>query len=405
MTLPAASLTGPQRTAYAQARRGTFHCRVVFDLYRRANGNAVGTLTERFMGGSVKGDLAQTPVTLLECDLFDDEGALDWRNGEHRHFDVQVTELTFVPALNDWVSEDKFRGPMWNFDRNGPAVKLVAVGAEKGAEGSFRRARTWPAKSKATDVIRQLLLMAGARRADLVIPDLKATLPRAVTVGVRVGKRRDTNGKKDGKGKDNRRKAQILKVDREDTYWSEAEKIAEALGRDLYADASGKFRLSAPKNRPTLRLDESDLLAPVTEKRATDGEGPNTWIVSGPDPRGPRKRPVARVELPKSHPSSPFSLRWNGTNRYVISTTENRQVRNIKQAKKVAAKSRDRAVRETVTYEVSCFPVSAWWRPEGSVSVPTLSGRVTARVPSWTLPLGPGADPLVLGATRRRGVR
>ena len=390
------ALTKSQRAAYDATVEGTHHRAVELEVYRRRDGKPVLSLTNQFLGGQVQGDLTRTPVTVLECEVLDEDYALDWASGEHRKYEVQIVDSRFIPDLDDWVEEPVFRGPLWDFERNGPVVSLVAEGPEMNAQGSIRRADWWPAKSKATKVIVELLKLAGAESRDLRVPPLKRRLPRSVTVGVRLGK-----ADKDAK-KDKRPKVQRLRVDREGTYWSVAAEIAASLDRDFFADNRGRFVLAAPRTRPTLTLSRRTILSPATERRGDEGETTNVWIVNGPNPKGPRNRAHARAELPKRHPASAWSLRWNGVRREVIETIENKHVKTNAQAARVARRQRDRALRELVNYEIEALPVVPWVRPGSLVSVPTDSGRAVARIPSWTLPLGPGADPLVLGAARRR---
>ena len=162
--------------------------------------------------------------------------------------------------------------------------------------------------------------------------------------------------------------------------------------------------LAPPASNPSLVLDNSTLLAPVVEKRATaDGEQTNVWEVFGPDPKGPKKSPHAKVTLPRRHPLSRERLAWHDKPREVIARIENKHIRTDKDAQKVGAQARDRALRELTTYEVQALPVIPWLRPRSLASIPTSGGRARTRVVQWTLPLGPAADPLVIGANLRRG--
>ena len=196
---------------------------------------------------------------------------------------MQVIDSRFVPALDDWVEEHVFRGPIWDFSREGPVVHLVAEGGEKNASGSIRHPDEWPARSKATDVISALLRRAGAEASDLRIPKLKATLPRTVTVGVKVGK-----PPKDGK-KDNRKTVQRLKVKNEDTYWHEAEQIADSIDKDLYADNHGKLVLTGKKARPEFRIEAVVAAGPgdgeARRRRRAHQPVARPW----PGPEGPQE--------------------------------------------------------------------------------------------------------------------
>lgn len=392
------ALTRAQRKLYDETVSGTHHREVTLEVLRVRDGARVRSLTNQFLGGSVQGDIGRSPVEVLECDVLDEAHVLDWANGEHRKFKLRVVDARFVPALDEWVEEIVFTGPVWNYQRTGDVVHLVAEGSELLAMGSVRNPDTWPAKTKATKVIRELLSAAGAEGRDMVIPNLSAKLPREVTIGVRRGKKK---GRDDDKKKGPKR--QIFRATDEETYWPLAERIVEALDRDLFADSRGRFVMAGRRNRPTVRFDERTLLGPVVEKRGSEGETTNTWVILGHDPKGPRKRVRARVAFPKKHPLSAFSLRWNGKPREVSERIENKHLRTKKQAIRLGERKRDQKMRQLVEYEAQGLPIIPWLRPYSSASLPTAAGRVSASVPRWTLPLGPGPDPLVIGANRRRG--
>lgn len=399
MTRRAASLSESERAAYEATMQGTHFRNVELDFYRRDNGKPVLTVRENYMGGTVEGDLERTPVTFMECDILDESEELDWDDGEFRQFFVQVMDSRFVPELDDWVEEVAFTGPVWDWEREGAVIRMVAEGPEVNALGSIAKADTWPGGARATTVIRALLSRAGATRSDMAIPNLKRTLPRSVTVGVKRGK-----GKKGKRGKKKERRGpQRFNVDHSDTYWGEAESIAEAIDRDLFAAASGRFRLAHPSNRPRVRLSPGVLLSPVIPKReeSEDGEQVNTWIVTGPDPKGPRKQPQAKVTLPRTHVASAESLAWNGVPRAVVSELHNKQIKTKRQARRMGQRLRDKSLREVSSVEVSALPVIVSWRPYALVAVPTPTGRVVSVVRSWQIPIGLGAEPVVLGSTER----
>lgn len=398
------SLTPPQRTAYDATVAASHHREVEVEfLHRRRDRKAYRSLTNRFLGGSIQGDTDRSPVEVLEAEILDTDYLLDWGHGQHRHYNVRVLDRRFVPDLNDWVEEIVFTGPLWDYSRSGPVVKITAEGSELLASGSVRKAFHRPAKSKATTVAKQLLREAGAESRDMRIPNRRATLPREVTVGVKRGKK--DKAKKKDKGPKRRR----LELDREDSYLEPVEEIAQALDLDFFVDGRGRFTFAPPRTRPTLQVEPRMLLAPVDEKPAQGiEETTNTWLVLGRDPKGPRERVRAEVGLPRSHPASAAKMAWNdnGVPREVVERIENDKLRTSKQALAVARRRRDRALRELVTYEAQVLPVVPWWRPGGLVSLPLGGGRrATARVPRWSLPLGPGADPMTLGVNRRRRFR
>lgn len=388
------TLNANQRRLYNEAVAGTHHRRIDLTLIRRRDSKVLRSFEDdAFLGGSIQGNADQTPRELLEVDLLDAEHVLDWSFGEHRHYRVRVTDSRFVPALDEWVDAVVFTGPLWDFSRDGAVVSLVAHGAERDAMGSVRRVFTRPRKARASAVIRDLLSAAGARNKDMTVPSLTARLPKSVTIGIDTGKKESEKKKEDRKPLPRFLRARPA----EDNYWTTALEIAEALGRDLFADWAGRFRLAAPQRKAPISLSRDVLLAPVKERRGEDGEKVNTWIVKG------HKRVRATVTLNTRHPLSARSMRWNGTAREVTELIENDHLRTNKQARALGQRRRKAALNELMEYEVEVLPVVPWIRPDALVSIPTSTGRATMRVRSWTLPLGPGADALRLGANRRRG--
>lgn len=389
------ALTATQKRLYHDGVSRTHHRAVELRILT-LDGAPVTSLTNAFIGGSVQGDTARTPCEVFEADVLDEDFALDWTNGAHRHYKVRIVDSRFIVDLDDWVDDIVFTGPLWDFERKGPVVSLVAHGSELLAMGSVRRVFTRKRKAKATDVITDLLKAAGAQSSDLSIPNLAARLPVRVTVGVRRGKKKE----KDDKRKPPKKR--LFRATLEDTYWPEADRIADAIDRDLFTDGRGRFNLRSRVSRPAFDFTPQTLLSPVTERRPDSGEVPNTWLVLGADPKGPKKRIEAEVSLPTGHPLSAQKLGWNGTPRQIIERIENKHLRTGRQARDVGERRRDQAMREMIEYEIEALPVVPRFRPLSLVSAPSSAGKVSVRVKQWTLPLGPGADALVIGANRSR---
>jgi hypothetical protein len=399
------TLTSEQKRIYAETVAGTHHRRVelvITDL----NDKPVRSLTNRFAGGQIDTDTSRSPAAILQCQVIDDDHVLDWEHGAHRRFKAQVVDSRFVPGIGtdgEWVEETVFTGPLWDFNRDGALVELVAQDTERLAMGSVRTVFTRPRKSRATKVIRDLLNAAGAPDKLIRIPTMKATLPERVTVGIRVGRRRDENGDKKGMGKDTRRRTRILRATREDTYLAEATRIATALNRLFYADTRGRFVVRAQPSKPAATLTNRQILSPVTVKRTAEDDTVNTWDIIGGNPRGPKKQVRVRVAFPARHPLSAQSLAWHGKPHALIETVENKHLKTVRQARNFGQRLRDRAMGDLVSYEVQALPMLPWLQQHMGVSVPTPGGQVTLRATQWSFPLGPGADPMTLGANRRGG--
>lgn len=393
------SLTREQRDTYLAATMTT-HRRRVELVILTLDDVPVRSLTDSLLGGAVHGDVTRTPAEILECRVLDVEGVLDWTNGQHRGHKLQVLDHRYIPELG-WVEATVFTGPIWDFERRGAEVTIVAQGSERLAMGSVRRTFQRPRKARASEVIRDLLREAGAVGSVLRIPRLNARLPERVTVGVRRGK--DRNEKKPGHQGP---RARVLRVNTSDTYWPEAEKIAEAIDRELFTDGAGRFVLRPPQTKPSVSFTAATLTAPPVERRGDEGEQTNVWLVLGPEPKGPKERVKVEVTLPKRHSLSRESLAWHGKPREVTERVENKHVRTVRQAQTLGQRRRDKALRELVEYEIEAVPFVPWLRPNALVTIPLHGGQVArVRVKRWTLPLGPGPDPLVIGTNRRSGWR
>jgi hypothetical protein len=389
------SLDASGRKAYRVAISGSHHRRVYYDLVR-VDDTPVRSI-DKPLSGVINGDDDRSPREVLEVDAFDDDHLLDWRLGAHRKFKILVIDARFVPELDDWVERVVFTGQLWDFDREGSVVSLVAQGSERLAMGSVRQVYSKPRKFKGSEVIRDLLTLAGAPKRGLVIPRLSKRLPKSVTVGVRRGP--DQNPDKEGK---QQRKVQRFRAGKADTYWGASRPVAEALDRDLFSDWLGRFVLATPKSAPSVTVTAKQLVGQVVERRGQDGEVVNTWEVHGRNPKGPKPQVHVTAALPKRHASSAQSLDWHGSPRKVIETIENKQL-NKAEALALARRKRDRGERESVEYEIRLLPMIPWVRPGMLVTAPTDKGKVAVRASRWSVPLGPGPDPLVIGANRRRG--
>lgn len=392
------SLTAAERTMYAETVEGSHNRRVTLEVTNR-NGWKVTSLPGAFLGGSIQVDDSQTPAISLDGTVLDLDGALLWEQGEHRRHNVRVIDARFVPGLDggngEWVETVEFEGPIRRPARTGPVVTLTGQSIERQAMGDVRKPYNAPAKSRATRVLRSLLQAAGASSSELAIPNLKRTLPSRTLVGI---KPKSAKRDKNDKGKDDR-KIKVFKVD--DTYWAEASKIASALGRDLIPVPGRGIALVNRGGKPVKALQHRHLVAVPEERPGGDEDMPNRWVVIGKKPKGKRKRPKASASLPGWHAASAQSQAWHNKPYVITETVENNQIRTKKAARREAKQLRKKGMSQSTGYSVSCLPCIPGLRIGQRVSFPTASGRGTLLVRQWTLPLGPGADPMTLGFNDR----
>lgn len=389
------NLDATERQAYRDTVFGSHHRRVYFHLLR-LNGDHVREIdAESVISAAVHGDNKRAPREILELDVYDDDNLLDWRLGKHRHYMIRVIDSRFVEELDDWVERVAFTGPLWDFDREGPVVSMVAQGPERLAMGSIKKVFKRPRKAKGSEVVRDLLALAGARKGQLLIPRLKKRLPERVQVGVERGP--DRNKEKKGKQQRTVKVYRAGTSNTADTYWGAAEPVAEAMGRVLFGDPRCRFVMSG--SAPKLSVTNRQVIGQVTERRGNDGEVTNTWEVFGRNPKGDRPQVHVVATLPDKHPSSAKKMAWNGEPRKVIETIENQQL-DWKEAKALAKRKRDQGIAETVEREVQLLPVIACVRPGMKVLV----GNTTIRARLWTVGFTQDSGTVTIGGNRRRGL-
>lgn len=403
------TLTAAQKRTYREAVAQSHHRRVTVAI-QRLNGQVVHTFTDRVTGGQWDADQESTPVDNTNVDLFDPDWVLDWKNGAHRRFRAQITDARFIPALNDWVEVHVFTGPLWDFNRKGPAVSLTARGIEQLVMGSVRSTYSKPAKTKATQVINDLFGLAGVPKGQRTVPNLNTKLPDAVTVRIKV--QYDPDGKKSTSklgpsagGSVRLSQYRKITLTREDTYLDSIKQVAGAIGRQVHTTGDGRFVVRKAASKPVLTIGDSLLLEPVETKRVANDDLKNVFVVLGKDPKGRKKQVRAEARFPQSHPLSAESLApWGGSKPYeLIEITENDKIATHARALSIAKGRRDRAMREVVEYGVVMAPVAPWLRPGDVVTVVSDGGTVAVRCRQMSLPLAPGGGGQSLGTLRRAG--
>jgi hypothetical protein len=306
---------------------------------------------------------------------------------------VQVNDARYVPTLG-WVDCLVFTGPIWDFERKGAEVTIVAHSVDRLASGTIRRARQWQRKVKKTTIIRELLTEAGA--VDLRIPDLPATTPVHTHVGV-VHPHPKTHPKDTRKV----RHTTGYTLTREDTYWDKASKLAHSMNRLLFPAGDGMIVLRPHPERACYRFRRA-LLSAVDLKRPGD-DGPNTFLVVGAKPKGSKQRVTSGlVGFPNSHPLSAGSLAWHGKPDQILETTHNEHLKTKAECRKVAIRKRDRAARTVADISFDALPIP-WLRPWDLVTVDASWGVPSVHIKQLTYPLTPDTSPMTVGEVKMVG--
>lgn len=287
----------------------------------------------------------------------------------HRQYMLRITYSVLVTELDRWVGARVFTGPIWDFDRTGALVTVVAHGKDRLSLGQAWVQRSFPAKTKKTTIIRRVLAATGETR--LAIPDLKASTPRRFS---------------------------LLRMDQP---WVKIRHLARSMDRTLFYDGRGIAVLRPRSNRPVFTFPREMQLSDVTIDRDPEGIL-NTFQYLGGKPKGSKKRVQSDVfTLPPAHPNSPRSLGRKNSPLRLVWREENDQVKTKAEANRRARRKRDDALRTSVEISVDVLPVPIL--DEGDlVRVPTDTGVYLVRANTWTLPLGiEGDPPMTLGAVRR----
>ncbi|MCM0622516.1 hypothetical protein [Nocardioides bruguierae] len=275
------------------------------------------------------------------------------------------------PRLGRWVTIPLFCGPLTNASRTGWTAQVTAQGKERLATGQVWDPTTYPAGSRKTDTIADLLVATGETRRRLHVPDLRARQPKDLTLR------------------------------RTDTTWPSVSQLATSLNRQAMYDGRGDFRLRRWPDDPRARFRDGNGGTILTDPVVTYDEysGWNGVLVRGPLKRTGRTIQVARW-LPRQHQLSPWARRRGGVpfrRAYVV--TEN-SLRSRAEAVEIADRYMRRLVRETVKVTVDVMP--HWLLEPGDVYAITTTavGYLEQQITEMSIPLT-GGTPMSLGATKR----
>lgn len=388
-------LTAAERALYVQTLLGP-HDRLVQAHVLTYDGALLRDVTDLLNeGGEIVGDTSGEVLQIARISLADPALTVSFDHPSSvpvsRRRLIQIIDSRRVPGLG-WVDVIVHTGPIWAWTRDGDTVQLVVHDGSRLAMGTVRKRRSWSRKARITAVIVDLLSAAGASADQIRVPRLRPTLAKVVHVGHRPKK---AHGKKGDKKK--RHKTRKFTADTQDTYWAEAQQLARALNRRLYATPSLTFRLKARSNKPALTLDRGDLLAPPSIARDDETPRPNVFEVQGRDPKGKKHhRPTRTAVLPASHEESRESMAWNSHNTEHRQVTVNDHLKSAKACQRQATQERDRALRIPQRQEV-VIPTMPHLRAWDLVAVREVG---TASMQQWRLPLS-GAEGMTIGSTAR----
>lgn len=330
---------------------------------------------EKVVDGQVTIDVSNRECTrVANLTILDPSRSIGWEPDSpsalpaHLHRMVQIIDWRRVPGY-DWIGCPVFTGPVAEIDRDGAQVSLVLEGKERLALGSFGRTHTWKKGRKVTDVIREMLVLAGESPSRIHLPAIRSTLAKPVI------------------------------VTRTDRPWVQARRLAESRDRVLYYDGAGHVRMRKVATRSVWTFDRNWLLGPMRLDRPKLTFH-NGWIVLGPKPKGKKARiNSGLVGLNKRNPFSAYSLRRNGKWRWIIRQEERQHIKTAAEARKIAQRFRDVRIRfaADVSFDALPLPNIEEW---DLVRVrDPLAGVAVMQVKQATIPLVSGA--MTIGSIKR----
>lgn len=367
-------LTHSEYRAWLRALRSTHERRIVVEVLN-LDGDLLSHITPEVLDGQVMVDVTQDPTRILDLTFLDPSRSIQFEPDSpgdaplHRKRMIRVIYCVRVPELERWVDCEVFTGVIWDFDRNGAVVSIVAHGKERQAMGNKWKPVTYRKKEKKTGVIKDLMAECGETRLGGV-PDLSVTLPERLT------------------------------LTRMDPIWPRVKKIAASMDRQIFYDGRGLLIMRRPPSRPVFTFGERDLLSEVQINRDPEGVF-NIFEVVGAKPKGSKKRVRAVEKLPGPHPLSTQSLARNGQPHYLAKREENRQIKTVAEARKRAERMRDDASRVIVEYLFDSLPFPHLDEND-LVRVICAEGTLQLRMARFSIPLGwEGAPPMTVGYVKR----
>lgn len=274
---------------------------------------------------------------------------------------IRLFDERYVPTLG-WCRATPFTGPVWSFKRTGSDVEIVAHSVDRLAMGAIWSSLEPPKGRRKTDVIRNDLLMgaAGFTKDELSIPDLPSTLPARNP------------------------------VDRFESPWAVAWRLAGSLNRQLMPTGGGRVVLREPPSTLAYTWrggDGGSVLSDPAVERALEGWRTDV-VVLGKRPRGNRARPSATASVAADHPLSARSLGRNGRPRHLAEVVEDDAQTTTADCQRAADRALAERIRTLVLATFDSAPVPHL-SPGDLCALELPEGAVQFRLREFTIPLGP----------------
>ncbi len=322
-------------------------------------------LTPHFADGSVTIDAGAETSRALDLALFDPFNKVDISPDSPSRSSVYIAAMIKVvyvigdPTWSEQYSIPIFCGPIDDVERDNAYLSVKCLGKESLSLNNAWHAKTFKKGEKKTDVIREVLRRyAGETKFN--IPNLKAVLPNDI------------------------------KLNREKSPWSVAQKIAKSMGMQLFYDGRGYATLRKRPKNPVLTLDESLLTS--FPKASYDLENViNAVQVIGKKPKKAKKKIKYTAVAQRRHPLSPWRLGRGTAPRYLWLVIEDDSIESKKEAKRIAKRELGQGLLAGIEVTADAIPHPALQELD---PVKYKCGDFSSRAPlrKFTIPMTAGDD-------------
>lgn len=330
-------------------------------------------LTENFSDGSVTVDSTAETSRALDLTLFDPLGKIDITPDSPSRASVYIAAMISVvyvigdPTWSEQYAIPIFCGPIDDVDREESYLKVKCLGKEALSLSNAWKAKTFKKGEKKTDVIKEILRrFAGETKFN--IPDLKAKLPNDI------------------------------KLNREKSPWSVAQKVAQTMGMQLFYDGRGYATLRRRPKNPVLTLD-TGMLTTFPKISYDLTKTINAVQVIGKKPKKAKKKIKYTAVAQRRHPLSPWRLGRGTAPRYLWMVIEDESIESKKEARKVAKRELNQGLMAGIEVTADGIPHP---RLQELDPVRFNAGDVSTKAPlkKFTIPMTAG-DNAAYGYVRR----
>lgn len=322
-------------------------------------------LTTFFADGQVTVDTEAEVTRALDLTLLDPLGRVNLDPDDASETSIFIADMISImyvvvdPNRSKTYEVPIFCGPISSVERDDVQIAVKCLGKESLGLTNLWDGRVFKEGQEKTWVIKQILKdLMGETKLD--IPDKKAKLPND------------------------------QKLNREDSPWKVAKKIAASMNMQLFYDGRGVAVLRKRHSTPVAELNK-DWLTDEPQVAYDLSTVINAVKVIGGKPKKAKEPVKAKAVAQRSHPLSPWRLGRGGVPRFLWVTVQDDSLRTAKECRELAQKTLKNGLLAGVSIAADGVPNP---RLQELDPVRFRSDHVALHAPikKFTIPLIAGAD-------------